>query len=456
MPQIGHDADNGRGQRDRNAASRRGAALQVDGERDAPANRIFVREVQRGEPLVDHRRFAAGHAVLDGQVAAALQRQPDGLEVVRIDRQHRHVRRLLALVERLAVDRELAQEAALHRRVAGDRHGFDFGIRIQPLLEPLVEGEPLLERGVFPLGKLQRHRRQLRGVDAEVEAVHRQEIAHHEARAREQDDGERQLGDHQRAGPPSRADAGAARSSALLEDLVDVGLRHVECRRQSEDDAGAEADQHEEPDHVAVDRELDPVGPADVLRGAIEQADANRGDAETSQAADRRQHHALDQQLADDAPARRADRHPHRDFPRPVGGPRQQQVGDVGAGNQQHERHGAHQGQEHRPDRAAVHVFVEGLDLRLHVLVGVGVFFFETLRDREHLALRLFARHAGRQASEDLQRTLVALLCLDVRRRHQRLPQIGILRELEAFGHHADDDRRHIVDPDGLADDSRV
>ena len=45
-----------------------------------------------------------GHAVFVGQVAAALQRQADGLEVVRIDRQHRHVGRLLSLVERLAVD----------------------------------------------------------------------------------------------------------------------------------------------------------------------------------------------------------------------------------------------------------------------------------------------------------------------------------------------------------------
>ena len=50
--------------------------------------------------------LAARHAVFVGEVAAALQRQADGLEVMRIDRQHRDVRRLLSLIERLAVDRQ--------------------------------------------------------------------------------------------------------------------------------------------------------------------------------------------------------------------------------------------------------------------------------------------------------------------------------------------------------------
>ena len=146
LPQVRHDADDGRRQRHRNAALRRRAALQIDRQRDAAADRIFVREVQRREALVDDRALAPGHAVFVGQVAAALQRQADGLEVARIDRQHRHVRRLLALIERLAVDRQLAQEAALHRRVAGDRDGLDLRVRLQPLFEPLVEGQPLLER----------------------------------------------------------------------------------------------------------------------------------------------------------------------------------------------------------------------------------------------------------------------------------------------------------------------
>ena len=99
-------------------------------QRDAAAERILVREVQRREALIDHRRLAPVHAVFVGEIASALQRQSDGLEVARIDRQHRHVRRLLALVERLAFDLELAQEAALQRDVAGDGDVFDLRIRL--------------------------------------------------------------------------------------------------------------------------------------------------------------------------------------------------------------------------------------------------------------------------------------------------------------------------------------
>ena len=53
--------------------------------------------------------------------------------------------------------------------------------------------------------------------------------------------------------------------------------------------------------------------------------------------ANRRQHHALDQQLADNARARRADREAHGDLTLARGGARQQQVREVGAGDQQHE-----------------------------------------------------------------------------------------------------------------------
>ena len=61
------------------------------------------------------------------------------------------------------------------------------------------------------------------------------------------------------------------------------------------------------------------------------------------------------------------------DFARAMRRPRQQQVGDVGAGDQQHEPDRAHQRQEHRPDRAAVEALVERLDVRLDVLVGVRI-----------------------------------------------------------------------------------
>ena len=163
-----------------------------------------------------------------------------------------------------------------------------------------------------------------------------------------------------------------------------------------------------------------------------------------------RQQHAFDQQLPDDAPARGAERDAHRNLARAIGRARQQQVRDVGARDQQHERDRAHQRQEHGADRSAVLLLVERLDARLDVLVGVGVLRLELLRDVDQLALRLLARHAGREVAERLQRTLScasASRCPVIVR--QRLPDVGVERKLEAFRHHADDRRRHVVDADG-------
>ena len=72
-------------------------------------------------------------------------------------------------------------------------------------------------------------------------------------------------------------------------------------------------------------------------------------EAETERAADHRQHHAFGQQLADDAAARPAPSAARSAISRlRAGGAHQQQVRDVGAGDQQHEADGA------APERAAI------------------------------------------------------------------------------------------------------
>ena len=68
----------------------------------------------------------------------------------------------------------------------------------------------------------------------------------------------------------------------------------------------------------------------------------NAGQPDAQRHADQAEHDALGQQLPDDAPAARAERGPHRDLAAPAGGPREQQVGDVGARDEQHERDAGH------------------------------------------------------------------------------------------------------------------
>ena len=76
----------------------------------------------------------------------------------------------------------------------------------------------------------------------EIQAIQREEVAHHEARAGQQRERERELADDERAGPAADAHAGRPRAAAFLQNLVDVGLRDVQRRREPEDDAGAETD----------------------------------------------------------------------------------------------------------------------------------------------------------------------------------------------------------------------
>ena len=71
--------------------------------------------------------------------------------------------------------------------------------------------------------------------------VHREEAAHHEARAGEQDQRQRELRDDQ--APPSSAARACHRtpSAAFLQRFVDVDARHVQRRRQTEDNPGEQA-----------------------------------------------------------------------------------------------------------------------------------------------------------------------------------------------------------------------
>ena len=112
---------------------------------------------------------------------------------------------------------------------------------------------------------------------------------------------------------------------------------------------------------------------------------------DAERAADERQQHALGQQLPDQLAAGRAQRQPHRDFPlahEPAGN---QQVRDIGAGDQQDEADHPHQDDQRRREiiaqRRVADVGFLHLQLALHELFAdVGV---EILRaGQRHFVLR--------------------------------------------------------------------
>ena len=110
------------------------------------------------------------------------------------------------------------------------------------------------------------------------------------------------------------------------------------------------------------------VGARQALGRQLNQrVDAELREQQSGGAADRREHDALGDQLANDAPAVAADRGAHRQLALARRGAHQQQVGDVRARDQQHEHHRAHQRHELRP-HVGDQVFVHRLDAE----VGVG------------------------------------------------------------------------------------
>ena len=401
--------------------------------------------MHRGEPLIDDRVFVTRGAVEIVESPAARDAHANRLEVSCTDHQLRHRLRLLAGRQRMSVDLQKASTPTAERHVRGDRAGLNAGDAGDPLIQAIEERLPPVGCRVFLRRQRQPHRQQLLGLDTDVEPVHVEEAADHQAGARQQHHRERELGDDQDARPAPGADAAASRTSALFQYFVEIGFRHVERRRQAEHDARAEADGGEEREDLRVHRELDPVGLADILRGGVEQADANVREAESEQTAQDREQYALDEQLPHDTPPCGAERDPHGHLTRARGRAREQQVCDVGAGDQEDERDRAHQRQEYEPDRPAVLALVERQHTGTDVLVRIGIVRPQLGGDGVHLGLCLRARHAVGHPAEGLEVAVVPLLLCKPRHLYQRNPEVRVLWELEAFRHDADHNGRYLV-----------
>ena len=237
--------------------------------------------------------------------------------------------------------------------------------------------------------------------------------------------------------------------------------RRLQRRNQAEDEAGGERDDRGERQHAPVDADAGPVD-ADARNVAgvdgQQRADADHADHQPEHAAHRRQHDALGQQLPHDAAAAGADRGADRDLALADGRAHQQQVGDVGARDQQDEGDRAQQHPQRRSDvadddllhrrdaeaalaaqrvRKRLAELLRGL-LQLRGGGGERDARFQAAGGQEEMALH----HAVRI---DLKRQP------DIRRARRRLDGFGIER-----AQHADHFVRLAVERQLAADDRRV
>src|SRR5512146_1217501 len=136
-----------------------------------------------------------------------------------------------------------------------------------------------------------------------------------------------------------------AAAAAGLEVFVQLGAQGEEGGGEAEDDAGGEGDAEGKQQHAGVEVHFVEAGNV----AGNEEGDGARGEGgkeRPQRAADQRQGKALGEQLGEEAGGSGTERDADGDFLLPSSGAGQQEVGDVGGGNQEDEEDGGEKSEQ--------------------------------------------------------------------------------------------------------------
>ena len=220
-------------------------------------------------------------------------------------------------------------------------------------------------------------------------------------RANQQHERDGDLRDHQ-AGAKALPVAAGLRA-ALAHRRGQVPPRR-EPGRGAEHDAGHQRDPRREGEHAGIDADL--LGPRrEPAHEGHQQIERQPGEKQPEQAAGQRDQQALGDELSHQAAASGAKRGAHGQFPPAPHRPRQRQVRDIRARNQQHQHRRAGKRQQHRlgagDELIAEHRGAGHQTLR--PLVVPGVIPAERRGDGGDLGGSLRLGHPWRQPPEDAQ-----------------------------------------------------
>ena len=166
-------------------------------------------------------------------------------------------------------------------------------------------------------------------------------------------------------------ECGPGAVAAFLERGVQVGARGADGGRQAEENAGEQRDAEGEEQHAPVEPD---GGSAFANKGQVGGADGEQGanadvaDKKAEDASAEREHEALGEQLANDADAAGTHGSADGELPLAAGGTHEQQIGDVGAGDEQDEAHSSEQNEQR-----GAGVGNDGIAQRLHAEAGFGI-----------------------------------------------------------------------------------
>ena len=338
----------------------------------------------------DQRR--AGRRIGVGEVAAAQHRNVHRLEEagrhhspVCRDRGLRRQRRRAGGRDRRLRVRPVAERDTARR--AGSAHAW---CRSQRLEQRAIEHNALLDR-IFRARQRDLEGQQTIGLKPEADVLQAQQALGQQPGPDQQNRRERELhGGEAVAQAWART---ARRARHLFQDLVQVGLRRMERRRDAEQQTGRDRQHQREQQHRRVDADF---GHRQQVRRhhRVDRVHTPERREQSHGATDRRQHQTFDEQLTQQPSAAGADGGADGDLFLPRGRAREQQVRDIRGRDQQH-----------AADRAQQHD-EPGLQLRVHEevveihqldspLLRLRILLAYVSRDDVHLGLGLLERRAG-------------------------------------------------------------
>ncbi len=250
------------------------------------------------------------------------------------------------------------------------------------------------------------------------------------------------------------AAAARDRAPAFAEARLQVHLRRVERGGEAEEDAREKSGDHREREDAGVDaRRLQSRHSGG--GGGHEHAAADLREGGSGECSEAAEEDALREELAHEAAAAGSEGRPHRELPLAGRPAPEQEVGHVGAGDEEDEGHRAQQHGQPLPV-IAHHVVEEGRGGGPPIGVLERVVTHEVADDRVQVGAGLRGRDAGPEPSEEAQVVLVVHRA-PLGGKGDGHPELLARRdEVEGFRHHADHLAGDARQPDLPSDHRRV
>jgi hypothetical protein len=365
----------------------------------AGAQRVLVRPVALGRGFVDEHHGSGLGFVGCLEPPPAGETHLHRLEVVVAHRAVPGHRLLLRSRRCPALDREIGVGVGTAEGKGVDHAGtFHAGHGAYPRQQAIHEGHAFDRFVISRAHEVELGHQDVVGVEARVDPNEGGEAPHEEPGPDEESQGERHLDDHESVAEPPMAAAGRA-SAACFQGTLKARAGGAESGEETE---GQTADDGDGRGH----REGRPIyAHALEPRHAFgnerdEEIHAPLPEDQTEGRAQGGEHEALRQELAQQACSAGSQGDTRGELVLPIGRSGQQQVGHVGAGDQQHEPNRAQQHEKGRTP-GAHHLLVEGHEPDPNSPVLVGVVLLEAGGDRIHVGLSALERDVALQTGDD-------------------------------------------------------